>query len=160
MRFIPLLSLPFYHCDCPKIEHQCLTFYFNLDLDHSAQGCNTSELDFILLSKHCRRVAHLCKHGPCSVGLDASSLCVGREGWCLDVWTVTAWSFCFLTLGQDHCQPIANVQTMTHQTVTSVVDMMTIFINYYLFTFDEICIKGISIMPEDKSGKSKWSPNK
>lgn len=56
---IPLLSLPFYHFNCPKIEHQCRTFNFNLDLDHSAEGCNTSELDFILLTKHCGRACGL-----------------------------------------------------------------------------------------------------
>lgn len=95
---IPLLSLLFfYHFNCPKIEHQCLTFNFNLDLDHSTQGFNTSELDFILLTKHCRRVAYLCKHGPCSVGLDASTLCFGQESLCVCMFlTPTAWPFCFL----------------------------------------------------------------
>lgn len=73
------VCLFFHHFNCPKIEHQCLTFNFNLDLDHSTQRCNTSELDFIPLTKHCRSVAYLCKHGPCSVGFDASSLCFGWE---------------------------------------------------------------------------------
>lgn len=85
--FIRLPSLPLYHFDRPKIEHQCLAFNFNLDLDHSAQGCNTSELDFVL-TKHCRRVAHLCKHGPCSVCprcLHGSPLCLGHESFCLCV---------------------------------------------------------------------------
>lgn len=135
--FIPLLSSPlFHHFNPPKIEHQCLTFNFNLDLDHSTQKCNTSELDFMPLTKHCRRVAYLCKHGPCSVGFDASSLCL-----CL-FWTATAWSFRFLTLGKDRYQPF--VQT-THWN--------TLCFHYLWYLNKRHFHKG-------KSGKLKWSPNK
>lgn len=123
--FIPLLSLPFYHFNCPKIEHQCRAFNFNLDLDHSAEGCNTSELDFLLLTKQCGRAAYLCKHGPCSVGPDASALCLGRESLRLYVWDC-------------HGLPLFNVRTgallssndaLTHHTATPVVGMVIIFID-------------------------------
>lgn len=67
-----------------------------------------------LYRSHCRRVAYLCKHGPCSVcwmprRFDrASRVCV-----CM-FWTVTAWSLCFSRWGQDHCQRI--LQTVSWHT--------------------------------------------
>lgn len=119
-------------------------------------------LDFVL-TKHCRRVAYLCKHGPCSVCPLASM--TRRFVWVMKAFVCMFWNYCLLLLlfkmkagslsSQGAGSRTTALSATTHK--TGHFSRWHYHYCYYCFLiytkFEPPCL-------QEKVTKQRWSPNK